>query len=115
MDGQNSLWLRVAALRGLDPSERGERAHVLGERFEVQVARVSGRKTPEVERVSRLMSDPSWRGVIGEIVVERSEPPRRSRVPTSLGLGTSPLDWRRALVEREAERLAHQQPERRLP
>lgn len=111
----NSLWLRVAALRGIQILERGERAYVEGERFQVQVASLSGRRAAEVERVSRLVNDPACRGVIGEIVATPTGPERRTRIPTSRGIGVTSLDWRRALIEREAERLAHQQPDRRSP
>jgi hypothetical protein len=109
---ENLLWLRVAALRGIHVPERGARAYVSGERFLVQVSRVDARRTEEIERVGRVVSDPSCQGVIGEIVAHRHEVPRRSRIPTLPGYATAPLGWRRGLIEREASRLARLQPER---
>lgn len=110
MDRENLLWLRVAALRGIQVQKHREHAHLSGQRFQVEVSGTVGRKT--VERVSRLVSDASCNGVVGEIAVRRNDSPKRARVPTFLGVGTTPLDWRRALIEREAERLARTQPDR---
>jgi hypothetical protein len=114
-EGENLLWLRVAALRGIEIPERGARASVEGERFRVQVTRRGAPKSTELSRLSQLVSDPSCRGVIGEIVVERAQPPRRRRVPTARGLGNPRPDWRIALLEQEAARLARHQPDRRSP
>ena len=113
MSETNLLWLRVAALRGIHVSKRGARAHVTGDRFQVQVARVDARRTTEIARVERVVSDPSCRGVVGEIVDEPRERQRRSRIPTLQGYATAPLGWRQGLIEREAERLAQLQPHRR--
>ena len=113
MDVDNLLWRRVAALRELQIPSRGEHAPISGARFQVQIAAGAGRKT--AARVSDLLSDSTYSGVIGEIVVPRDGAPRRKRVHTSRGLGTHALDWQRALIEREAERLARLQPEHSPP
>jgi hypothetical protein len=119
MTEQNLLWRRVAALRGIHVPERGARAYVSGERFLVQVSRVDATKTDEIERVGRVVSDPSCQGVIGEIVgspdgsPDHDEIPRRARIPTLRGYVLAPLGWRGALIEREAARLVDLQPERR--
>jgi hypothetical protein len=113
MDDENLLWTRVAALHALAAPTRGERAHVAGDRFQVEMSGIGTEPTESVRRASRLLLDPSCRGVIGEIVVKRSVPPRRARIATRPGLGPPPADWRRTLVAREAERLARLQPERR--
>jgi hypothetical protein len=105
---ENLLWLRVAALRGVDPG-RGARAHVEGDRFQVQVVR-KAKPTMAAAGLSRgpiVVNAPGCSGVIGEIVPHQA---RRSRIPTSRGLGP---DWRFGLLEREAERLATFQPDRR--
>jgi hypothetical protein len=115
MSEENLLWLRVAALRGIQVPKQGARAHVSGDRFQVEVSRVDAWRTTEIARVARVVSDPGCRGVIGEIVSELSEIRRRSRTPTIRGYALGPLDWRRALVEREAERLARHQQGRRSP
>ncbi|HVU52312.1 MAG TPA: hypothetical protein VHL80_16575, partial [Polyangia bacterium] len=91
----------------------GARAHVTGDRFQVQVSRVDARRAREIARVARVVSDPSCRGVVGEIVGELGEGPRRSRIPTLRGYTIAPLGWRQGLIEREAERLALLQPDRR--
>jgi hypothetical protein len=94
MSETNLLWLRVAALREIQVSKRGARAHVTGDRFQVQVARVDARRTTEIARVERVVNDPSCRGVVGEIVAEivdePDERPRRSRIPTLQGYATPP-------------------------
>jgi hypothetical protein len=112
-DGEGLLWQRVAALRGIRAARRGDRAHVSGERFQVQVSGIPAGQAHNIEGVARLLCDSGCRGVIGEIVVKRNDPPRRARIATRHGLGTPTLDWRRSLVEREAERLARLQPARR--
>ena len=112
LETENLLWLRVAALRGIDLPGRGARAHLSGDRFQIQVARVASPKTAELERVARLVSDPSCQGVVGEIVARRDDaPPHAPPAPRRRKI-TSPLGWRGALVEREARRLAGLQPER---
>jgi len=113
MHDENLLWLRVAALRGIHVPKRGARAHVTGDRFQVEVSHVDARRTTEIERVARVVSDPSCRGVIGEIVADLDEVPRRSRIPTIRGYALGPLGWQRGLIRREAERLASLQPGRR--
>jgi hypothetical protein len=118
MESEDLLWRRVAALRGIALPNLGGRAHILGDRFAVQITRprTARRKTP-VREVGRVSLADSYQGVIGEIAVgnnpdradearagsanDRAQPP-----PTALG-------WHRALIEREAERLARLQPERR--
>jgi hypothetical protein len=113
MDHENLLWTRTAALRALQIPTRGERAHVAGDRFQVQVSGSGTGQTENVRRASRLLLAPSCRGVIGEIVVKRPEPTRRARIATRPGIGPPVADWRRPLVAQEAERLARLQPERR--
>jgi hypothetical protein len=112
MSEPNLLWLRVAALRGIQVPKRGARAHVTGDRFQVEVSRVDARRTTEIARVARVVSDPGCRGVVGEIVAGASEVPRRSRIPTLRGYTTGPLSWHQGLIKREAERLARLQPDR---
>jgi hypothetical protein len=112
MDHENPLWTRVAALRALQVPPRGERADVAGDRFQVQVAGLTTGSTESERRASRLLLDPSCRGVIGEIVVKRQEPPRRARIATRPGIGPPPADWRSTLVEHEAQRLTRLQRER---
>jgi len=126
MDSDDSLWRRVAALRGIQLANMGERANIYGERFQVQVSRVPERKTPvpvaNMAPVVRLVGDPTCQGVIGEIVLQRDEAPNQA-APANLEAGTAandptpttPLGWRRALIVREAERLARVQIERRSP
>lgn len=119
MKQEDSLWHRVAALRGIEVSKLGERGHLLGERFQVHASRDDAPTTPEAERVFRLVGDGNCEGVVGEILLRRG----RERKPT-LATGVSaqdrgaaspptPLGWRRALIVREAERLARDQLERR--
>jgi hypothetical protein len=79
----------------------------------VEVSHVDARRTTEIERVARVVSDPGCRGVIGEIVADFDDVPRRSRIPTIRGYAIGPLGWRRGLIQREAERLASLQPGRR--
>jgi hypothetical protein len=112
MDDENPLWKRVAALRGVEVTKPGEPVRVAGERFQIQVSRVA--TAPNINSASRVLCEPGCRGVIGEFVVKRHEFAARARVATRRGLSTTPPpDWRRALLEREAERLARMQPERR--
>jgi hypothetical protein len=113
MSEENLLWLRVAALRGIQDPKRGGRAHVSGDRFQVEVSRVDARRTTEIARVARVVSDPNCRGVVGEIIAEPNDVPRRSRIPTMRGYATPSLDWQLGLIQREAERLARLQPDRR--
>jgi hypothetical protein len=119
MQHEDSLWHRVAALRGIEVSKLRERGHLLGERFQVHASRDDAPTTPEAERVFRLVGDGSGEGVVGEIVPRKGRE-RRSTLATGVsaqGRGgpapTTPLGWRRALIVREAERLARHQLERR--
>jgi hypothetical protein len=96
MEGDNLLWRRVAALRGIEVPRRGD-APIRGDRFQVRISRVR-RKTGEIERARDLVSAPTCQGVIGEIF---------NRVGPADALG-----WRRALIQAEGERLARTQPER---
>jgi len=98
MESEDLLWQRVVAFRGIELPKRGDRLHITGERFEVQVtgARASSRGTG---RVARVEAAPAYRGVVGEIVSTRSP--------------AGPLGWRHGLIATEAERLARLQPERR--
>jgi hypothetical protein len=118
MENENPLWLRVAAFRGIHVSPRGARAYVAGDRFQVQVSRVDARKAAAIERVATVVSDPGCQGVIGEIVVARNDVarndvPTRARVQTLRGYVSSVLGWHVGLIDREAERLAQLQPDRR--
>jgi hypothetical protein len=126
-EDENLLWLRVAALRGIEvPKREGTRAvstvqtaptaPILGERFAVRISRAR-LDTGEIERASRLVSAPSCQGVIGEIIAPAAEAandaPRRSRIPTTRGYTLEPLGWHRGLIEQEGERLRRAQAERR--
>jgi hypothetical protein len=119
MEHEKSLWHRVAALRGIEVSKLGERGHLLGERFQVHASRNDAPTTPDAERVFRLVGDGSSEGIVGEIGLRKGRE-RRSTLATGVsaqGRGaapdTTPLGWRRALIVREAERLARHQLERR--
>jgi hypothetical protein len=119
MEHEKSLWHRVAALRGIEVSKLGERGHLLGERFQVHASRNDAPTTPDVERVFRLVGDGSSEGIVGEIGLRKGRE-RRSTLATGVSAqgrvaapATTPLGWRRALIVREAERLARHQLERR--
>jgi hypothetical protein len=104
----------------------GQRAHILGARFHVQISRVRDAGVPghahAAERVAHLVGPRHCKGVSGEIVVApRFVAPRfvrhhveevvRARDPgpqSEGGTRTVGLGWRRALVEREGERLTRQ-------
>ena len=118
MEHEDSLWHRVAALRGIDVSNLGARDHLSGDRFQVHASRAR-EQTPEAERVFRLLGDENCEGVVGEIVLKKARA-RKTTLPMGVqvaGRGgahlTTPLGWRRALIVREAERLALHQLERR--
>ena len=134
MDSDDSLWHRVAALRGIQLAKIGERANIYGERFQVQVSRAPERKTPvpvaNTAPVVRLVGDPSCQGVIGEIVLQHDgaedaatnqtteeaaadQQPDTRAIAGHLPAPTTPLGWRRALIVQEAQRLARVQIERR--
>jgi hypothetical protein len=133
MEIDDSLWRRVAALRGIQLAKLGERANIYGERFQVQVSRAPERKTPVPELntapVVRLVGDPSCQGVIGEIVLEHegavnqnaaandeeatNDQLEASAVADDPPAPTTPLGWRRASIVQEAQRLARVQLERR--
>ena len=123
MDSDDSLWRRVAALRGIQLTNLGERANIYGERFQVQVSRTPERKTPipvaSTAPVVRLVGDPSCQGVIGEIVLQQDGTANQdaatpdARVAASDPTPTTPLGWRRALIVQEAQRLARVQLGRR--
>ena len=118
MEFEDQLWRRVAALRGIGLTHLGERAHVLGDRFAVQIIRPRSARptTPIPERVRVSLAD-TCRGVIGEIVAgdrgrgDERRDPESARAQRPL-IASTALGWRRALIEREAERLARHQPER---
>jgi hypothetical protein len=121
---EDLLWRRVAAFRGIEASKLNERGRLLGERFQIHTSRDHEQKTPEAERVFRLVGDASCEGVVGEIALgEIALKEARARKSTlSMGVSaknrgaahsTTPLGWRRALIVREAERLARRQLERR--
>jgi hypothetical protein len=140
MNHEDLLWRRVAALRGIDLPKRGERAHISGDRFHVQLAGVHPTKRPLMDQVSRLAGEAGCRGVIGEIVARPAARARTARViradaipalaerrptqphgwrvevldrePERRRRTTQPLGWRIGLVEREAERLRLSQPDR---
>jgi hypothetical protein len=96
----------------------GQRAHILGARFHVQISRVRDAELPThahaAERVAHLVGPRHCKGVSGEIVVaphfirHHVEEVVRARDPgpqSEGGARTVGLGWRRALVEREGERL----------
>jgi hypothetical protein len=116
---EDLLWRRVAALRGIEASKLNERGRLLGERFQIHASRDHEQKTPEAERVFRLVGDASCEGVVGEIALKEA---RARKSTLAMGVSaknrgaahsTTPLGWRRALIVREAERLARRQLERR--
>jgi hypothetical protein len=124
---ENLLWLRVAALRGIEIPERDDAERVpdapraanlpiLGDRFAVRVSRAR-HNTGEVALANRLASAPSCQGVIGEIVAPAGEAandgPRRARIPTMRGYALAPFGWHLGLVESEAERLRARGPTER--
>jgi hypothetical protein len=117
MEVEDLLWRRVAALRGIALPSLGGRAHISGDRFAVQVTRprTARRKTP-VREVGRVSLADNCRGVIGEIAVGNRDRGHEAGTGSSNDRAEPPpmaLGWHRALIEREAERLARLQPERR--
>ncbi len=88
---ENLLWKRVAALRGIHTPKRGERPHISGERFHVQMLRAEDKA--RAQRLAAQVTVPDDRDA-----------------PTF-----TPIGLRRASIQLEAARRARAQLERLSP